>query len=89
MNKPKTLVFRNTEFGSCGRTKERRGKMNTPDVRIGQIWKENDKRFNRLVEVVGLPNDLVVEIYCKESGRKTCAKRSRFNSGRNNYSLVV
>ena len=54
---------------------------------IGQRWKEKDKRFDRIVEVVGwdIPRGRVKIKYV----RTTWALAYRFGSGRSNgYSLI-
>ena len=57
------------------------------EIKVGQIWREVDPRFDRLVKVVG---------FCEESGKVKInsygitrkAKRARFNGKRGGYELI-
>jgi len=57
------------------------------EIKVGQIWKENDPRFVRTFEVLEV-GDLWIKIKGIESGRRTSANRNRFNGKARGYSLV-
>lgn len=55
----------------------------TADVRVGQIWRENDKRFTRFVKVIAVDEEVVTiasldHLSGSVSARLTRAKLKRF-----------
>lgn len=66
------------------------------EVKAGQVWKENDNRFVRRVEVVGFCEEDENKVYIKcvehsmcfnAIGKVTTANRRRFNGQAGGYSL--
>lgn len=61
-------------------------------IKKGQLWKENDKRFARIVKVIGFePGKVVIQTVERRFsgssvGRITRAKRERFNGQYHGYS---
>lgn len=61
-----------------------------PEIKLGQIWRELDPRFERRVEIVGCwPGDPHVTIVTVGAEKRVPrqAKRSRFNGKRGGYEL--
>ncbi|MCW2477725.1 hypothetical protein [Candidatus Symbiopectobacterium sp. NZEC135] len=59
-------------------------------IKVGQIWKEQDKRFDRQIEVVEYHNfgGRNVKIKNVKTGRHTWASEERFNGKYLGYILV-
>jgi DNA-binding IscR family transcriptional regulator len=64
------------------------------EIKVGQIWREVDPRFNRYIQVVEIANSTVrpiklatIDIETNALGRKTWASRERFNGKRGGYEL--
>lgn len=57
------------------------------EIKIGQVWKENDDRVRRTLEVLGFEKGRV-KIRCLESKRISLASAVRFNEKYGGYSLV-
>jgi hypothetical protein len=57
------------------------------EIKVGQRWRENDRRFSRVVEVVGIDTEKQ-KIQVKYV-RTTTASLSRFNGKYGGYSLVT
>lgn len=62
---------------------------------VGQLWKENDGRFNRTVVIVEIDREkskaairTVDPYFGTAGGRKTWASLDRFNGKSNGYTLV-
>jgi hypothetical protein len=61
-------------------------KENNPyDVRIGDVWVENDPRHHRRLKVIGFKGADYAELENLANGRKSFAKLSRFNGRRGGY----
>jgi len=56
-------------------------------IKKGQIWFENDRRFQRFIRVVEV-GDERIQIEDKNTGRRTSASRERFNGKSGGYSYV-
>jgi hypothetical protein len=67
--------------------------MSKPEIRIGQIWRENDPRMERYVAVTFVRPDSITIIRVNADGspyrgaRHGCANPARFNGNRGGYSL--
>jgi DNA-binding IscR family transcriptional regulator len=64
------------------------------EIKVGQIWREVDPRFNRYVQIVEIANSTVksicvatIDIQTNALGRKNWASRERFNGKRGGYEL--
>lgn len=58
-------------------------------VRAGQIWRENDRRSQRTIEVIAVDTDGgTAVVKNEESGKVTIASLKRFNGSSRGYSLV-
>ena len=64
------------------------------DVKVGQIWREVDPRFNRYVQVIEIANQSIrsikiatIDLATNALGRKNWASRERFNGKRGGYEL--
>jgi hypothetical protein len=60
-------------------------------IKVGQIWREVDPRFNRYVQILseGFPHVCVatIDLATNALGRKTSAACVRFNGKRGGYEL--
>lgn len=62
-------------------------------IKKGQLWKENDKRFTRVIQVMGFEGDKVLiktiaaRLPYTVTGRLTKASKTRFNDKSRGYSL--
>ncbi len=62
-----------------------------PEVKVGQIWKENDPRFERFIRVTYVRADSITIIRVHADGLHfkgafhTCAMPKRFNGNRGGY----
>ena len=64
------------------------------ELKVGQIWREVDPRFNRYVEVLEIHKGEIksilicnVDPMTNQRGRKTWASKGRFNGKRGGYEL--
>ncbi|WP_198391401.1 hypothetical protein [Burkholderia ubonensis] len=64
------------------------------ELKVGQIWREVDARFNRHVEVLEIHHGEIksvlicnIDPITKQRGRKTWASKQRFNGKRGGYEL--
>lgn len=58
-------------------------------VKPGQVWKDNDKRTPRTLDILRQLNDLYVEVRCRESGKVTRITIRRFNpKSSTGYTLI-
>lgn len=64
---------------------EKRGMM---EIKIGQLWRDCDKRVKRTLEVIGLPNDATALVLCIETGKTTQIQRWRMKPGARGYELI-
>jgi hypothetical protein len=55
--------------------------------RRGDIWKENDPRFDRYVVILDV-DWLTCGLFCKETNRKSRSRKDRFNGRNKGYSFV-
>lgn len=71
------------------------------ELKIGQIWRENDKRFDREVEIIGFVPDVKKSVkiktikniclnanYPERLGKVTFADAKRFNGKYSGYSFI-
>lgn len=63
-------------------------------IKVGQIWREVDPRFNRYIQVLEATDGVVrpikiatIDLATNALGRKTYASRERFNGKRGGYEL--
>ncbi|RQR16171.1 hypothetical protein DF026_09885 [Burkholderia stagnalis] len=64
------------------------------ELKVGQIWREVDPRFNRHVEVMEIHKGEIksvlicnIDPMTNQRGRKTWASKGRFNGKRGGYEL--
>lgn len=64
------------------------------EIKVGQIWREVDPRFNRYVQVIEVFDTAVksikianIDLLTNALGRKNWASRERFNGKRGGYEL--
>ena len=64
------------------------------EIKVGQIWREVDPRFNRYVQVIEITNHSIrpikiatIDLATNALGRKNWASRERFNGKRGGYEL--
>ena len=62
--------------------------MNTNiEVKVGQVWRDNDKRANRNCEIREV-NDKYARVYCRETQKLTKVRLDRFKPTASGYKLV-
>lgn len=66
------------------------------ELKVGQIWREVDPRFNRHVEVLEIHDGEIksvlicaVDPITRERARRTWASKGRFNGKRGGYELCA
>lgn len=57
-------------------------------IKIGQIWRDCDKRHQRTIKVIGFPNDVIVEVRNTETNKVTRIQRWRMKPGATGYELI-
>ena len=64
------------------------------EIKVGQIWREVDPRFNRYIQIVEVSDAAVrpiklatIDLATNALGRKNWASRERFNGKRGGYEL--
>ena len=57
------------------------------EIKVGQIWKENDNRFVRHIKVIAI-SDNIITVENIDTGRVTHPSSVRFNGKNRGYSLA-
>jgi hypothetical protein len=64
------------------------------EIKVGQIWRKVDPRFNRYVQILTVVDSAVksicvatIDLETNALGRKNWASRERFNGKRGGYEL--
>ncbi len=61
-------------------------------VKIGQVWKDCDPRFQgndaRYLKIISIPNDLCVQVKNTKTGRKSVITKYRLRPGCRGYILI-
>ena len=62
-------------------------KAETQAVKVGQVWRDNDKRANRTCEVREIDGNYAT-VYCRESKKFTDVRLDRFRPTATGYRLI-